>query len=129
MVTRCSCRLWLAETRRVYKRRLLLLRGHPSRHSSRLQIPSWSKGILQFLVTNHIHMLILQYDAEQIYLLRSLQGIWTGMLGGTCMQTLILFWITFRTDWNKEVCMYSTYIGANKRIGDHTNYLCCDSRS
>ncbi|KAL6644332.1 hypothetical protein ACP70R_015940 [Stipagrostis hirtigluma subsp. patula] len=31
------------------------------------------------------------------------KGIWTGMLGGTCMQTLILFWITFRTDWNKEV--------------------------
>ncbi|WVZ59703.1 hypothetical protein U9M48_009813 [Paspalum notatum var. saurae] len=32
-----------------------------------------------------------------------IKGIWTGMLGGTCMQTLILFWITFRTDWNKEV--------------------------
>ncbi|EER91321.1 hypothetical protein BDA96_01G195200 [Sorghum bicolor] len=31
------------------------------------------------------------------------KGIWTGMLGGTCMQTLILFWITFRTDWDKEV--------------------------
>uniref|UniRef100_J3LQD5 Protein DETOXIFICATION n=1 Tax=Oryza brachyantha TaxID=4533 RepID=J3LQD5_ORYBR len=31
------------------------------------------------------------------------KGIWSGMLGGTCMQTLILFWITFRTDWNKEV--------------------------
>ncbi|RLN18700.1 hypothetical protein C2845_PM02G08650 [Panicum miliaceum] len=31
------------------------------------------------------------------------KGIWTGMLGGTCMQTIILFWITFRTDWNKEV--------------------------
>uniref|UniRef100_A0A0E0KFQ5 Protein DETOXIFICATION n=1 Tax=Oryza punctata TaxID=4537 RepID=A0A0E0KFQ5_ORYPU len=31
------------------------------------------------------------------------KGIWTGMLGGTCMQTFILFWITFRTDWNKEV--------------------------
>ena len=25
------------------------------------------------------------------------------------MQTLILFWITFRTDWDKEVCMYVIY--------------------
>nr|CAB3494156.1 unnamed protein product [Digitaria exilis] len=31
------------------------------------------------------------------------KGIWTGMLGGTCIQTIILFWVTFRTDWNKEV--------------------------
>ncbi|KAI8001518.1 Protein DETOXIFICATION 40 [Camellia lanceoleosa] len=31
------------------------------------------------------------------------KGIWTGMLGGTLMQTIILIWVTFRTDWNKEV--------------------------
>ncbi|KAL8032837.1 hypothetical protein ABFX02_13G123100 [Erythranthe guttata] len=31
------------------------------------------------------------------------KGIWTGMIGGTAMQTLILLWVTFRTDWNKEV--------------------------
>ncbi|KAI4383261.1 hypothetical protein MLD38_009122 [Melastoma candidum] len=31
------------------------------------------------------------------------KGIWGGMIGGTVMQTLILMWITFRTDWNKEV--------------------------
>ncbi|XP_075666255.1 protein DETOXIFICATION 40-like [Castanea sativa] len=31
------------------------------------------------------------------------KGIWTGMIGGTVMQTLILLWTTFRTDWNKEV--------------------------
>nr|QEY08351.1 MATE efflux family protein member 4 [Crocus sativus] len=30
------------------------------------------------------------------------QGIWYGMLAGTVLQTLILFWITYRTDWNKE---------------------------
>ncbi|KAH6780652.1 MATE efflux family protein [Perilla frutescens var. hirtella] len=30
-------------------------------------------------------------------------GIWTGMLGGTLMQTVILIWVTARTDWNKEV--------------------------
>ncbi|KAK9081516.1 hypothetical protein Syun_030840 [Stephania yunnanensis] len=31
------------------------------------------------------------------------KGIWSGMIGGTAMQTLILLWVTFRTDWNKEV--------------------------
>ncbi|KAL2483411.1 MATE efflux family protein [Forsythia ovata] len=31
------------------------------------------------------------------------KGIWSGMLGGTTMQTIILLWATFRTDWNKEV--------------------------
>ncbi|CAK9140937.1 unnamed protein product [Ilex paraguariensis] len=31
------------------------------------------------------------------------QGIWAGMLGGTLMQTVILMWATYRTDWNKEV--------------------------
>ncbi|CAN4094185.1 unnamed protein product [Withania somnifera] len=31
------------------------------------------------------------------------KGIWSGMLGGTVMQTIILIWITARTDWNKEV--------------------------
>ncbi|AQK64440.1 multidrug and toxic compound extrusion2 [Zea mays] len=30
-------------------------------------------------------------------------GIWSGMIGGTLMQTLILIWVTFRTNWNKEV--------------------------
>lgn len=31
------------------------------------------------------------------------QGIWSGMIGGTLIQTLILIYVTFRTDWNKEV--------------------------
>ncbi|KAF3784191.1 DETOXIFICATION 37 protein [Nymphaea thermarum] len=31
------------------------------------------------------------------------KGIWSGMLGGTLMQTLILILVTYRTDWNKEV--------------------------
>lgn len=31
------------------------------------------------------------------------KGIWLGMLGGTAMQTIILLWVTFRTDWEKEV--------------------------
>ncbi|KAG5545549.1 hypothetical protein RHGRI_017900 [Rhododendron griersonianum] len=31
------------------------------------------------------------------------KGIWTGMIGGTVMQTFILIWVTFRTNWTKEV--------------------------
>ncbi|KAJ3677232.1 hypothetical protein LUZ60_002956 [Juncus effusus] len=30
-------------------------------------------------------------------------GVWLGMIGGTLMQTIILIWVTVRTDWNKEV--------------------------
>ncbi|KAK1420675.1 hypothetical protein QVD17_22462 [Tagetes erecta] len=31
------------------------------------------------------------------------KGIWWGMIGGTALQTLILLWTTYRTDWEKEV--------------------------
>ncbi|KAL6992784.1 Protein DETOXIFICATION 40 [Sarracenia purpurea var. burkii] len=31
------------------------------------------------------------------------KGIWSGMIGGTVMQTTILLWTTYWTDWNKEV--------------------------
>lgn len=31
------------------------------------------------------------------------KGIWSGMMGGTVMQTIILLWVTYRTNWNKEV--------------------------
>ncbi|XAR53787.1 hypothetical protein NMG60_11022469 [Bertholletia excelsa] len=31
------------------------------------------------------------------------QGLWSGMIGGTLMQTIILIWSTYRTDWNNEV--------------------------
>ncbi|XP_030533433.1 protein DETOXIFICATION 40-like isoform X2 [Rhodamnia argentea] len=31
------------------------------------------------------------------------QGIWSGMIGGTMIQTLILIWFTYRTNWDKEV--------------------------
>ncbi|CAK9144207.1 unnamed protein product [Ilex paraguariensis] len=37
------------------------------------------------------------------YLKLGAKGIWSGMIGGTIMQTMILVWITFRTDWNREV--------------------------
>lgn len=33
----------------------------------------------------------------------NMQGIYGGMIGGLILQTLILLYVTFRTDWNKEV--------------------------
>ncbi|KAG2246943.1 hypothetical protein Bca52824_086571 [Brassica carinata] len=35
-----------------------------------------------------------EYDAK---------GVWTGMIGGTLIQTVILVWVILRTDWTKEV--------------------------
>ncbi|KAH8489479.1 hypothetical protein H0E87_024920, partial [Populus deltoides] len=31
------------------------------------------------------------------------KGIWSGMIAGIVLQTVILLWVTIRTDWNKEV--------------------------
>ncbi|KAI4334100.1 hypothetical protein L6164_018832 [Bauhinia variegata] len=31
------------------------------------------------------------------------KGIWMGMIGGVLMQTIILTWVTFRTNWDQEV--------------------------
>ena len=56
------------------------------------------------------------------------QGIWSGMvIGGTMMQTLILLWVTFRTDWTKEVnarplhaqlrCTHTTHCHPRTRAG------------
>lgn len=37
------------------------------------------------------------------YFKLGVKGIWSGMIGGTIIQTLILLWVTYRTDWRKEV--------------------------
>nr|QBM79487.1 MATE57 [Rehmannia glutinosa] len=41
--------------------------------------------------------LILGYPLDM-----GVRGIWYGMVSGTVVQTIILFWIVYRTDWNKE---------------------------
>lgn len=35
-----------------------------------------------------------------------MQGIWSGMLGGVCLQAIILIIIITITNWKKEVCLY-----------------------
>jgi hypothetical protein len=32
-----------------------------------------------------------------------MQGLWIGMIIGVLMQSLVLGYITFRTDWNEQV--------------------------
>ncbi|PKI42639.1 hypothetical protein CRG98_036921 [Punica granatum] len=34
-----------------------------------------------------------------------IRGIWCGMLGGTIVQTSVLFYIFYKTNWNKEASM------------------------
>ncbi|KAK6160550.1 hypothetical protein DH2020_003931 [Rehmannia glutinosa] len=41
--------------------------------------------------------LILGYTLKM-----GVQGIWYGMVVGTVVQTIILFWIVYKTNWNKE---------------------------
>ncbi|CAK7351183.1 unnamed protein product [Dovyalis caffra] len=41
-----------------------------------------------------------------------LMGIWSGLLGGTLLQTIILLWVTLRTDWNKEVEVATSRLSA-----------------
>ena len=56
----------------------------------------------------YIYISFLAVTKEMMHWIKLLdwtkQGIWTGMIGGTVMQTFILLWATFCTDWNKEVC-------------------------
>uniref|UniRef100_K3ZSL7 Protein DETOXIFICATION n=1 Tax=Setaria italica TaxID=4555 RepID=K3ZSL7_SETIT len=51
-----------------------------------------------------------------------IKGLWGGMIGGTLIQTLILIWITLRTDWNKEVSepplMIISPLGNHGRLAD-----------
>ncbi|KAJ9560015.1 hypothetical protein OSB04_005175 [Centaurea solstitialis] len=51
-------------------------------------------------------------------------GIWIGMLTGTVVQTLILFWICYRTNWDKEASMAEDRIrkwaGEENEVGEQS---------
>lgn len=42
-----------------------------------------------------------------IFTTSNLQGIWSGMIGGICLQTLILIVVTSLTNWRKEVSIFT----------------------
>lgn len=46
------------------------------------------------------------------------QGIWGGMLIGTVVQTCVLFWLNYRTNWNKEASIAEDRI---RRWGGDSN--------
>lgn len=54
------------------------------------------------------------------YFKLGVKGIWGGMIGGTAMQTLILLWVTFSTNWQKEVEIAAKRLD---RWGDKTEPL------
>jgi hypothetical protein len=38
-----------------------------------------------------------------------LQGIWSGLIGGTAVQTLILAYLTISCDWDEEVNSFISF--------------------
>ncbi|OVA13765.1 Multi antimicrobial extrusion protein [Macleaya cordata] len=38
------------------------------------------------------------------------KGIWMGMIGGTMVQTLVLIYFTYKTDWEKQVSMAQAHV-------------------
>ncbi|GMN41532.1 hypothetical protein TIFTF001_010750 [Ficus carica] len=47
------------------------------------------------------------------------QGIWCGMLSGTVLQTCVLFWMIYKTNWNKEASVAEDRI---KKWGGHIDF-------
>ncbi|MCI00777.1 protein TRANSPARENT TESTA 12-like, partial [Trifolium medium] len=47
-------------------------------------------------------------------------GIWSGMLSGTVLQTLVLFFMVYRTDWNNEASLAEARIS---KWGGHNKDL------
>ncbi|KAK3040901.1 hypothetical protein RJ639_027896 [Escallonia herrerae] len=68
------------------------------------------QGTLVMVVTETLDWVVVvtpsRTEASFSYSSRPLTaaaGIWSGMIGGTLMQTVILIWTAYKTDWNKEV--------------------------
>lgn len=52
---------------------------------------------------------LVWWSTSNIFMIDNFQGIWSGMLSGTILQTCVLFFLVYRTDWNKEVIVFSSY--------------------
>ncbi|CAM8915244.1 unnamed protein product [Rhodiola kirilowii] len=54
------------------------------------------------------------------------KGIWSGMLGGTLLQTLILIWTSVRTNWDKEVETAQNHLESwddDRKTKEHSHML------
>ena len=100
---RRRCRMWMATIRGLREHRLLLHCWRAPWRPSRVRLQARRKGKWNHRRT--VFCLPRSRLSTVKTLLVSWQGIWGGMIGGTCMQTAILLWVTLRTDWNKEVAI------------------------
>lgn len=49
------------------------------------------------------HICASTMEFGRLILTPDFQGIWSGMIGGTAVQTLILAYLTVKCDWDEEV--------------------------
>ena len=99
---RRRCRMWMATIRGLREHRLLLHSWRAPWRPSRVRLQARRKG--NGIITGTMFLPRSRLSTVKP-LFVSWQGIWGGMIGGTCMQTAILLWVTLRTDWNKEVAI------------------------
>jgi len=95
-VAGCSC---------ICKHCLLLPLWHSSRSDFGLQ--AWYGCYCELSSSPSFHYLLLLFillvGLMDVFYDGWFQGIWSGMLSGTILQTSVLFFMVYRTDWNKEV--------------------------
>ncbi|KAL2543279.1 root hair specific 2 [Abeliophyllum distichum] len=68
--------------------------------------------------------LILGYKLDM-----GVKGIWYGMISGTIIQTIVLFCIVYRTNWNKEASVAASRIkqwGGEPDVGNDVENSCND---
>jgi hypothetical protein len=95
----------MAAVRSLCEHRLLLHYRRSPWCSSRICLQAWCKGNG---ITYQMFAVCCLFIVMCFNSVVSCQGIWGGMIGGTCMQTAILLWVTLRTDWNNEVAISET---------------------
>lgn len=96
----------VADFRGLRERRLLLHSRRSLRRRARVRLRVRGEGIQFLLSGKTVHELKVRCDQNVVFSFL-VQGIWSGMIGGTFMQTFILLWVTFRTNWSNEVIFSS----------------------
>lgn len=95
---------------RIYQHRVLLHCWIACRHTPRIHIWfwSWSEILELFSWTLQPSFFVFFFVLYwYIFTTSNLQGIWSGMIGGICLQTLILIVVTSLTNWRKEVSIFT----------------------
>ncbi|WOK96768.1 hypothetical protein Cni_G05475 [Canna indica] len=85
----------------------------------------WYNTIL-VLLTGYMKNAEVAIDALSICMENPDHGIWIGMLIGTLVQTFVLMYITWRTDWEEQVFLAKVRINRwyneeSRRLNKHSN--------